>query len=799
MPYSGKHNIKARLGRTLQYLRRRRIGWKGRLLAVLLVVFVTGAAAVGGVIWYIARDLPDLQRLRDYQPSLATKVYGDDGQLIGQFFVERRTWVPLKRIPPALVQAIVAVEDARFYEHSGIDPRGILRAFWANVEHFRLKQGASTITQQLARSLFLTSEKSLMRKVREALLAFEIERVLSKDEIIELYLNKIYFGHGAYGVQAAAQTYFGRDVDQLGLGEAAFVAGIPRAPTDYSPYNNPERAKQRQGVVLKRMVDEKFITDEAYRQVYKQDMFFRKLATEVETAPHLLEYIRLHLAAKYGDDTVYKGGLSVHTSVNAVLQKAATDAIHQGLRDLDKRQGYRGPSGHRASEELPAAETEAPPELRVGDITEAVVLKLDDRVGVQVQAGSVRGQIRMDDMVWAAKRLNGPDLLKDAQVIANPKPSQILAPGDVIQVRVKRIEAGRKQVSFALEQEPVVEGALLAIDPRTGAIKALVGGLNFKRSEYNRAISARRQPGSAFKPIIYATAIEKGFTPATMLVDAPVVYVDTDQQTVWKPENYEAKFYGPISLREALIHSRNLATVKLLDRIGIKSAIETARRLGIVSPLTNDLSLALGSSGMGMMELVSAYGVFANEGIRVEPRVILSVDDSNGQGLEQYEPKATPVLSKETAYVMTSLLQDVIQRGTGVRARVLGKPLAGKTGTTNDYTDAWFIGYSPELVVGVWVGFDDRRSLGDREAGASAALPIWIEFMRQALEVVPDTTFPIPDNIVFANVDPSTGMLPADPAVDAASEIFVKGTEPTAPAPAVLRPTDFYRADELAN
>jgi len=391
--------------------------------------------------------------------------------------------------------------------------------------------------------------------------------------------------------------------------------------------------------------------------------------------------------------------------------------------------------------------------------------------------------------------LKGPDLLKDVDLNSNAKPSDILHVGDVIKVKLRRLDARTKTAAFSLDQDPVVEGALIALDPRTGAIKAMVGGYDFKRSEFNRALSARRQPGSAFKPIIYATAIERGLTPATIVVDSPIVFVDEEQQKVWRPENYESKFYGPISLREALVHSRNLATVKLLDRVGIKNVVEFAKRVGIQSPLTPDLSMALGSSSVSLIELTSAYGVFADEGVRAEPMAVLSVTDSSGQVLEEHEPVANEVISKETAYVVTNMMEDVIQRGTGWRAKVLNRPLAGKTGTTNDFTDAWFVGFTPNLAVGVWVGFDDVRSLGDREAGASAALPVWINFMRAAFEIVPETTFPIPENVVYAKIDPQTGLLAPEGAENAAIEIFVKGTEPTKVSHPQPKPAEFFRID----
>jgi penicillin-binding protein 1A len=812
MLYEGKHNkninpwtlkeMESSSG-TSAFGGKPRRSWKFWLLIIFLILLGGSITGGSGAIWYFSKDLPPIETLRDYRPSLITKVYGEGNEPVGQFFVERRSLVPLQKIPQEFRDAIIAVEDVRFYEHGGLDPLGILRAFMANLASFQIKQGGSTITQQLARSLFLTPEKSLSRKIREAILAWKIEGVLSKDEILELYLNQIYFGHGTYGVQAAARTYFGKDVDQLELTELAFLAGLPRAPSDYSPYSSPERAKQRQGVVLQRMVEEGYLTEEQFREEYQKDLYFKPLQKEEETAPYFLEYIRQYLSSKYGDTMVYKGGLQVYTTLNLTLQKTATEAVTQGLRELDKRQGWRGPIAHKSPEELAIEEETgigaiSTMEIKEGDVLEGLVTAVDDE-GATVAASGFSGRITPAGMAWAKKRLVGPDLLKDVELKSDAKPNDILAVGDVIEVKVLRLNLKKRQALFSLEQEPLVEGALVSLDPRTGAVKAMVGGFDFKRSQFNRAVSAKRQSGSAFKPIIYATAVEKGLTPATIVLDAPIVYVDDEQQKVWKPENYESRFYGPITLREALVHSRNLATVRLLDRVGVPDVVRLAGRLGIKSSLTPDLSLALGSSSISLFELTSSFGVFANEGVRVEPMVVLSVADSNGQVLEEHLPVAEPAIRKETAYVITDMMQDVIQRGTGWRAKVLGKPLAGKTGTTNDFTDAWFVGFSPNLATGVWVGFDDVRSLGDREAGASAALPIWISYMKTALEVLPEMPFAIPEDVIFARIDPKTGLVAPEEMQEAVIEIFVKGTEPTAMTRKKPKPADFFRADFQQN
>jgi len=802
-PYESKHD-KNQMPLTFEYLEmgNRPMSWKKKLLWTLgglaVVLFITA----GVVVWILSKDLPPIEALRSYQPSLISRVYADDQRLLGQFYIEKRVLVPLNQMPKELFQSVIATEDSRFYEHGGLDFLGILRAFLTNLESLKIRQGASTITQQLARSLFLSPERSFKRKVKEALLARKMEKALTKDEILEIYLNQIYFGHGAYGVQSAAHTYFGKDVGALSLAECAFLAGLPRAPNDYSPYFNAEKAKQRQGVVLRRMVDEGFITEEQYRKAYQQDLYFQKLERDQELASYLMEYIRQYLIGKYGESAVYRGGLNVYTTINLDMQRAAVKALKEGLQDVDKRQGYRGPIAKRPSSEVAQIKAEGnvvtAAELREGDVLEGLVIAADPE-SATVLAGGLTGRILAADLAWARKRLIGPDLLRDVEFSRSAQPQDILQVGDVIKIGIKRLDKRSGLVLFTLEQDPTVEGALLSLDPKTGAIKAMVGGYDFKRSEFNRAVSAKRQPGSAFKPVIYAAAMDAGLSPSTIVVDAPVIFNDPVLDKVWKPVNYEGKFYGPISLREALAHSRNVATVRLLERVGIKNAIEMARKVGITSPLTYDLSLALGSSSLSLSEMVSAFGVFANQGVRAEPFSVLLVTDSTGQPLETHEPSSQQVISKETAYMVTNMMEDVIQKGTGWRAKALGKQLAGKTGTTNDFTDAWFVGFSPNLAAGVWVGFDDQRSLGDREAGATAALPIWVDYMRQALPLVPPASFTIPEDIVFAKIDSESGLLAPPGDEDAVVEVFMKGNEPTQYLTPQPKPAQFFRLDEMAN
>ena len=753
-----------------------------------------GGLAVGGFVWHLANDLPPLDQLETYQPSLVTQVYSSDQQRIGQFFIERRIQTPLSGIPEGFRHAVIAVEDVRFFEHPGLDYIGMLRAAWTNLRRGSKVEGASTITQQLARSLFLSSERTFDRKVRELILAYKMELVLTKDKILELYLNQIYFGQGAYGIASAAQTYFGKDLSSLTIAETAFLAGLPKSPNHYSPFKAYDRAKKRQEHVLSRMEEAGFLTAAEREAAVAETLNFRRPGVE-QAAPYFVEYVRQMLIAKYGEALVYKGGLKVFTTLNMQMQKAAEVAFAAGLRELDKRQGWRGPlrTVDLDAPVAPAAAAAAGQILKAGDYREGFVTKVAKDHFV-VQVGSTVARLLFDDMAWAKRRLTGPDTVKD--VVVNPNLKQVLKPGDVIEVMVKKLE--RDLVYVQLEQTPQVEGGLIALDPAKGAIRVMVGGYDFGRSEYNRAVQAHRQPGSAFKPIIYAAALNHGMSPASVILDAPVVYEQELEEKTWKPENYGKKFHGMVSLRDALAHSYNLATVRLLDKVGIRNVIEFAKTVGITSPLAADLSLGLGSSSVGLMELTSVYAVLLNEGVRQEPYAIVSVEDSAGKVLELAESQSLTVISKETAYGITNMMEDVIQKGTGQAAKGIGRPLAGKTGTTNDFINAWFIGGAPNLVAGIYVGFDDRRSLGETESGAHAALPIWINFMKEALKPLPVAFFSIPEGVTFVNVDPATGLLDGEQEGQAGTvDIFIKGSEPTQAPQRRLDPIDFYKLDQI--
>lgn len=773
-----------------RYRFRKTLAWalsvKGKW-AVLLWGAIAGsvvACAVGLVLfaWVIKlySELPSIHNLREYAPSSVTKIYDHRGETLGEYYSERRVYVPLEAMPKELIQAVLAVEDTRFYKHHGVDPVRIAGAVVANFVRGGLSQGGSTITQQLARTLFLSRDKTFTRKIKEALLSLKMERILTKDEILELYLNEIYLGNGAYGMQTAAQAYFGRDIGDLALPEFAFLAGLPKAPSRYTPYVNPEAAKKRQGVVLRRMVDTGVIDWPAYQVAYATDLSFRRPKSTSRQAPYFLEEIRKHLADQYGTDAVYQGGLSVYTTLDADMQEAAEKAVKTHLRALDKRQGWRGVVGRLSEEEMEMRVSKGPrarihTELVPGDLYEAVVVAVSPEELVVLVEGR-EGIISMEDMEWARRRLtdgwmkrgaNGPDLKKDVVVDRKFHPEEHIAVGDLIHVGIKGVDP----LTFTLEQIPKAQAALVALDPFTGELRAMVGGYDFNLSQFNRAISAQRESGSAFKPIVYAAAFEKGYSPASIVMDTPLTFRDNANDNIWKPENYEKKFFGATTLRDALVHSRNIASIKLLQEVGVRHVHDFSRRIGIETELTKDLSLVLGSSSVNLMELTRAYGVFTAGGIRANPYFIRRVVDRSGVLLEAAEPMEERVISEETAYLITNVLEDVVRNGTGRKARVLKRHVGGKTGTTNDFTDAWFMGSAPDLAVGVWVGMDDHTTLGNRETGAKAALPIWIDFLREALKSLPDREFDIPHGIVYAKVDEDTGLL-SKPGQEGTVEMF---------------------------
>nr|WP_321402612.1 PBP1A family penicillin-binding protein [uncultured Desulfobacter sp.] len=767
------------------------------LFILFLLAVIAGCAAMTAGFYYFSQDLPKINTLNDYRPAIVTNVFSDDGRKIGEFYNERRIVVPLSDMPANLLNAFVAAEDSRFREHPGIDVKSIVRAFIKNFKAGSIVQGGSTITQQVTKSFLLTPEKTYERKVKEAILAYKIEKKLSKDEILFLYLNQIYLGHGAYGVEAASENYFGKHVKDLSLAECALLAGLPQAPSRYSPFHHPELARQRQVYTLNRMKEEGMISNlEATEALNaKLDIKPRK-NWFIERVPCYTEHVRRYVEKKYGKDALYTQGVSIHTAVNIELQKMARNAVNQGLLDLDKRCGYRGPIKNIPALQVEdfsrgVAEELAGSRPVKGEVYKGVVLDVDDHNGVtHVRVGNVTGIIRLDTMTWAREPNPNVSYLY-AQI---KKPSQALKNGDVIYLKVLEEMTAETEYEFALYQEPVAQSALLSIEAETGHVKAMIGGRDFRDSQFNRAVQSRRQPGSAFKPILYAAALDKGYTPATTIIDSPVVYEDKIHDRVWKPNNYAHKFYGPTLLREALTNSRNIVSIKILQDIGIDYVINYAKKLGITSPLAPDLSISLGSSGVSLLELTKAYSVFSNLGYLIEPVFITEIYDRDNRLLESSKLIRKKVIDMGTAYLMTSLLESVVQDGTGQRVKALHRPAAGKTGTTNDLHDAWFMGFTPRYTTGVWVGLDQGAPIGKGETGSRTASPIWLDYMQHALEGKSVREFTVPEGIVSVKIDADTGLLPSAQSENTIFESFKEGTEPTEHTPS---PDEVLSTEEL--
>lgn len=638
------------------------------LNVLLLIIAIVLIGSVSGAIGYYAftMDLPGIDALKDYRPSISSRVYDDKNQLIDDFFLEDRKLVRVADVPKVVIQAFVAAEDSRFYVHRGFDLQSIFRAVFKNIEAGQIIQGGSTITQQVAKMMYLSPEKKYARKFKEAILAYKIDRYLSKDEILNLYLNQIYLGHGTYGIESASLAYFGKSARELKLHEAALLAGLPKAPTNYSPFKHYDKAKERQVYVLTRMMEEGYISKEAMEKALAEPIRLRSVQPKEKIAAYFVENVRRYVQEKYGADVLYKEGLSIYTTLDLNAQKYASDAVQRGLREVEGRNKYR---------------------------------------------------------------------------------------------------AG------------LVQGALYCMDAKTGAIRAMVGGRDFNKSEFNRATQSRRQPGSAFKPLIYTAAFDKGLTPATVFVDAPLALEDPSQEDgFWRPKNFDEEFMGPITMRTALVQSRNVVTIKILQEIGVDYAISYAMNMGITSPLSRNLALALGVSGVTLQELVQAYGVIANEGKKVTPYFIKKIVDRTGNVFEENKVQSEQVIDPRIAFITSYVMQDVVISGTGTRVKSIGRPVAAKTGTTNDTRDAWFIGMTPSLVTGVWIGFDKETSLGAQEVGGRAAAPIWLYFMENALRGTPVEPFPVPPGIVFVNVNsqgkptgPGKGIL----------EAFLEGATPS--------------------
>jgi len=756
----------------------RKQGVLSGLILFAVTLAVVALLGVSGYVFYLLAKLPRVDRLADYKPPIVSQVFGDDGSLVGEFYLERRIVVPVNKMPRKLIQAFVAAEDASFYQHKGIDYLGIVRAAFKNLISMRKKEGASTITQQVTKSMLLTSEKKFSRKIKEAILAKRMEEKLSKDEILYLYLNQIYLGAGAYGVQVAAESYFGKNVDQLNLAEIAMLAGLPKAPNTYSPIKHLDKARERQAYVLERMVKEGYITEAEADHARKSPIEIKsmKKVNSVQSA-YFLEHLRIQLEEKYGEDQLYKGGLKIYTTMNAEMQRAAFESVRSGLKAVDKRQGFRGPAKFLKDSEVEPFCTKVEEgidsaALKAGDTYQGVVVGFNPEKGEAiVRVGDRKGILNRKNMAWAGKI---------GMINSYGKPDKgvkALTLGSVIEVSVVTPDVNREGALFALDQTPDVQAALVAMDPRTGGVKAMIGGYDFRKSQFNRAMQAKRNAGSAFKPIIYAAALEKGLTTATVINDAEVEYPDGAGGT-WKPKNYDGTYRGPVTMREALTYSINMVSIKIMDQIGVPYTVEFAKKLGFTSKIEPNLALALGAASISPFELTNAYAVFANKGMLQPAYFLTKVTDNDGNLLQETVPPApVPAVSPEASYVITNLMQSVVMSGTGHRASI-NRPVAGKTGTTNEGKDAWFVGYIPQLVTGVWVGYDQERSLGSGGTGGQAAAPIWGEFMQKGTSSLPVEDFAAPENVTFVLVNPRTGKLAREGTPGATMECFIKGTEP---------------------
>ncbi len=809
---------------------------------IFALVLVTGSAiALAGLYLYLNPQLPSIEGLSDVRLQVPLRIYSSDGSLMGEFGEKRRSPKSLDEIPDRLKQAFLSAEDDRFFEHPGVDYQGILRAVINLIATGERGQGGSTITMQLARNFYLSREKTYIRKLSEIFLALKIERELSKEKILELYLNKIYLGNRSYGVAAAAQVYYGSTLEELTLAQVAMIAGLPKAPSRYNPIINPERAITRRNYVLARMRNLNYISENEFESAREEAVSAVLHRGNVQVkAPYVNEMVRVRIVSQFGDEA-YTRGLRVYTTVDDVMQKAANNSLWNGLVAYDRRHGYRGVIRHvQVYEDEPTDELhlQLEDDRNYGKFKPAIVTSIetvtvpvlataegekqeDEKAPAQQQTTTEQQvNIALKDGEQAVIKMTGlewarPYISVNRTGEAPKSAEEVLKPGDVIWV------VQNASGEWELGQTPEIQGALVALSSNDGAIKALTGGFNFQHSKFNRVVQAKRQAGSGFKPYIYASALNKSFTPATLVYDAPVVFEDDALEASWRPENYSGKFFGPTRFRKALYKSRNLVSIRVLKSVGIRNAIRFLPKFGFEeNELPRDLSLALGSADVSPLQQARGYAVFANGGYLIDPYVIQRIEDADGTVLYEADPvvacvpcvlsdrrwqqnpvtdiedtleklpkQAEQTLEPRLVYQMNSILQDVIRKGTGVRAKSLGRnDLAGKTGTTNDQRDAWFNGYNPDLVAITWVGFDQLKPLGNKEAGSSAALPLWIEFMKTALANRPQKQLKRPKGLVTVKINAKTGVPATEQDADTLFEIFRSENAPVARAVATEGP-----------
>ncbi|HSL20944.1 MAG TPA: PBP1A family penicillin-binding protein [Vicinamibacterales bacterium] len=737
------------------------------IVALFILAAVLGTAS--GVLFAYSGDLPAIEALDDYTPSTITRVYDSRGKVVGDFAIQRREVITYEQISPTLRQAILAAEDDEFFQHFGLSIPRIVLTLMKDILERRKAAGASTLTQQLARNLFPVTigfEKTWERKIKEAIVAIQLEKRYTKQEIFTFYCNQIHLGHGAYGVEAASRLYFAKSAKDLTLDEAALIAGIIQAASRQSPYVNMDAARRRRGYVLQRMADLKYISQAEADAAKARPITVRGEPGQDRTiAPYFLEEVRKQLEARYGVKPLYEGGLTVQTTLDSELQLAANAAVGDGLRTLDKRRGWRRPARNVVAEGHTLSAFKHPRWERPvgeGDIVPALVTELDG-ARIRLRVGSRTGLIEPAGYAWTRR-----------------KAPQLVKPGDLVELRVRKIDPDGS-LAGTLEQPPALEGALLAIENRTGRILAMVGGYSFDRSKFNRATQAARQVGSAFKPFVYTAAVDRGYTPVSTILDEPTSFPTGPNQAAYSPQNYDREYWGTVTLRRALEQSRNVPAVKMMNELGPQQVISYARRLGITSPLPPYLAVALGAAEATLLEMTSAYSVYPNQGVRMAPFEIVKVTDREGNVLEEHRPEPRDAIRADTAYVMTNLLRGVVLRGTAAKAAEIQWPLAGKTGTTDDYTDAWFIGFDPEITVGIWIGHDQKKSIGPGFTGSEAALPAWIDFMKRYVDDrKPPAGFEPPGNIVFVAIDRTTGEAVEPGTPGTIQESFIAGTQPGA-------------------
>ena len=774
------------------------------------IMFLAGMAAVSFVVWNVASDLPNYDALAKYEPPVMTRIHAGDGQLLAEYARERRLYVPINAIPDLMIRAMLSAEDKNFFEHNGIDVRGIIRAVLINVRNASNSKrlvGASTITQQVAKNFLLNSDRTIERKLKEALLALRIEQAFSKDQILELYLNKIYLGLGSYGVAAAALNYFSKPLDKLSIAQMAYLAALPKAPTNYHPFKQTRRALIRRNWVMDKMVENGYITAEQAKVEKAKDLevSLRPYGARLFAADSFAEEVRRRIIALYGEKKLYEGGLSVRTTLNPQMQIWARNALVDGLVAYDRRKGWRGPIAN-----IPYQGDWGPKVGKIkalGDIAPwrlAVVLSLSNKlvkIGLQppklengeLSKERITAEIALKELLWARKEIPSDKGGRVGKKIK--KASDVLKPGDVIYVAPLE----ESKTRWKLMQVPKVDGGIVALDPHTGRIYALVGGFSYASSQFNRAVQAERQPGSAFKPFVYAAALEQGYTPSSLVMDAPLAVDQGNALGIWRPKNYGGKFSGPSTLRNGIERSRNVMTVRLAQDIGMDTVADYARRFGIYNDLSPVLSMSLGAGETTLLKMTTGFGMLVNGGKKITPTLIDRVQDRYGRtiyrrddrqcnqcAVESWQGQDEPeladnreqIIDPHTAYQITSMLEGVVQRGTGSAVKAVGKPLGGKTGTTNEEKDAWFVGFSPDLAVGVFIGFDSPKPMGRGATGGQLAAPVFRDFMIKALADKPGAPFRIPDGINLIPVNVDTGQMAALGEEGVILEAFKPGTQP---------------------